>query len=180
MSDIPDPQARERKRALDPVRAAEAARAIIETLRAQGDGQDGDLVADMVEGETDLFEIIDRLLGRIVEAQGYARGLGAQVDDLKARQARFEHRVEVDRALIEQAMMIADLPKVERGCATLSLASRPASLVIETEADIPAEFWTVGDPRLDRKALGAALKGGRAVAGARLDNAAPSLTVRIK
>lgn len=180
MSNVADAEApRVERRDRDPVRAAEAARALVESIRTVAE-EDDTLIADMIEGETDLFEIMDRLIGRINENTAYARGLDAQIGDLKGRQERFERRVATDRTLIEQAMMIADLAKIERPGATLSLANRGPKVVIETEADIPAEFWRPGAPTLDKKALGAALKDGRAVAGARLDNSAPTLTIRIK
>jgi hypothetical protein len=54
-----------------------------------------------------------------------------------------------------------------------------AKLELIEEADIPAEFWKAGDPKLDRKALAEALKEGRSVPGVALSNQAPSLTVRI-
>lgn len=141
----------------DPIRAAEAAKALVESLRAMADGDD-DLIADMVEGETDLFEIIDRLVARINENKAYVRGLDAQVEDLKARQDRFAKRVDFDRTLIEQALTIADLPKVERAGATLSMAARAPKVVIDAEADIPASYWKPGEPRLDRAALAEALR----------------------
>ena len=164
----------------DLARVAEAARALIENIRAVAGEGDETLIADMVEGETDLFDIIDRLLGRIAETQAFVRGIDAQIEDMRARQERFKKRVETDRTLIEQAMMIADLAKIERPCATLSLSNRAPKLIIDTEADIPAEFFKVGDPVLDKKALGAAIKDGQTVPGAHFDNAAPSLTLRVR
>lgn len=161
---------------LDPLREAQAAKALRESVSAL-DGDDT-LLADMIEGETDLFEIIDRLLARIADNRAMVEGIVAEESRLFQRRTRYEKRVADDRALIEQAMMIADLNKVERPTATLSLAIRPAAAVIDTEADIPAEFWRPGQPTLDKKRLTAALRGGLVVAGAHLSNAAPTLTVR--
>lgn len=166
-----------RENPLDPTREAQAAKALRESVSAL-DGDDT-LLADMIEGETGLFEIIDRLLQRISDNRAMVEGTVAEEARLYERRVRHEKRVASDRALIEQAMMIADLPKIERPAATLSLARRQPSAVIETEADIPAEFWTAADPKLDRKALTAALKDGRAIPGASLSNVAPSLTIRI-
>lgn len=162
---------------LDPTREAQAAKALRESVSAL-DGDDT-LLADMIEGETGLFEIIDRLLQRISDNRAMVEGTVAEEARLYERRVRYEKRVASDRALIEQAMMIADLPKVERPSATLSLTTRAPSAVIDTEADIPAEFWKAGAPSLDKKALTAALKSGATVAGAHLTNAAPTLTIRI-
>lgn len=164
---------------IDPVREAKAVKALRESLAAV-DGDDDELLIDTIEGGTQLFEIFDKLLRRMAETRALIIGAEAVEGELFERRKRFEKRHDSDRALIEQAMMIAELDKVERPAGTLSLARRGPSLQLITEADIPAEFWKVGDPKLDRKALLAALKDGREVSGACLSNAAPSLTVRVK
>jgi hypothetical protein len=46
------------------------------------------------------------------------------------------------------------------------------------EAAIPARFWVASDPKLDKRALGDALKAGDTVEGAALVTPAPSLTIR--
>lgn len=164
---------------LDPIREAEAARVLRESL-AQVDADDDVLVLDMVEGETGLFEAVDALLRRIGENRAMVTGTDVELTNLADRKRRFEARIDADRALLEQAMMVADIPKLERPGATLSLSTRAPKVEVSVEADIPAEFWKVGDPKLDKKAVGEALKGGRAVPGACLSNAAPTLTVRTK
>lgn len=160
-------------------REAEAARALRDSLASLGE-TDEDLLLDMTEGETSLFECIDALLLRMAADKALVVGTEAVISDLDARKRRVEKRIAFDRGLIEQAMSIAEIAKLERPAATLSLASRPASLRIDSESDIPAEFWTAGAPKLERKALTDALKEGRPIPGAALSNAAPSLTVRVK
>lgn len=157
-------------------RAAASLRASLEQL-AEGDE---DLMLDMIEGETSLLECIDALLLRNAADRALVEGTDKVIADLQARKDRVKRRMEFDRALIEQAMMTAEISKIERPAATLSLANRAPSLRLENEADIPAEFWTAGAPKLDRKALTDALKSGRPVPGAALSNAAPTLTVRVK
>ncbi len=163
---------------LDPIKEAAAAKGLIESLRAES-GTDDELLLDMVEGETSLFEAIDALLLRMVESKGLAEGVSAAIQEMEARKRRFEARYATDKTIIEQALMVAEIEaKVERPLATLSLARRAPKVEIQTEADIPAEFWKTGDPTLDKKALLAALKDGTPVPGACLSNAAPSLTTR--
>lgn len=135
---------------------------------------------DMIEGETSLVECIDALLSRMAADRALVEGTDKVISDLEARKDRVKRRIDFDRALIEQAMMTAEIAKLERPAATLSLANRAAALRVDSEADIPAEFWTAGAPKLDRKGLTDALKSGRPVPGAALSNAAPSLTVRVK
>ena len=164
---------------IDPIREAEAARVLRESL-AQVDAEDEVLLLDTIEGETGLFEAVDALLARIGENRAMVVGTDAQMVDLGDRRRRFEARIDADRALLEQAMLVAEIPKLERPGATLSLTTRAAKVEVSAEADIPAEFWKVGDPKLDKKAVGDALKAGRTVPGACLSNAAPTLTVRTK
>lgn len=160
-------------------RQAEAAKALRESLAALGE-TDPDLILDMTEGETTLFECIDALLLRMASDKALVVGTDAVISDLEARKRRVEKRIEFDRGLIEQAMTIAELPKIERPAATLSLSQRAPALRVDSEADIPAEFWVAGAPKLERKVLTDALKGGRTIPGVALSNAAPSLTVRTK
>lgn len=164
---------------MDPIKEAKAALALRESLASLN--EDDALLIDMIEGETGLFEVFDKLLARMTADQALIVGIDAVVSDLESRKARFAKRRETDRALIEQALMIAEIETaVERPAGTLSLTKRPAKLVISTESDIPADYWKPADPVLDKKALTAALKDGATIPGAMLSNAAPSLTIRTK
>jgi hypothetical protein len=167
---------------IDPVKEAEAVKALRESLKTMLGGEEPDeqLFADSIEGETSLFELIDQLLHRRSVNLALADGVDRLANDLDARRTRFLQRAEADKALIEQAMMIAELPKVERPGATLSLTARAPKLMVTDEADIPAQFWKPAAPSLDKKALTDALKAGETVTGACLSNAAPTLTVRTK
>ena len=162
---------------IDAVKQALAARALKDSLQALGQ-QDDELLIDSLEGETELIEAIDQLLGRMAESQAMICGLEAVAADLEARKRRYQARLETDRGLIEQALLIAEIDTLERPLATLSLSARPPKLEVHTPADIPAEFWRSPDPVLDKRALAKALAEGRTVPGACLSNAAPSLTVR--
>jgi len=165
---------------IDPAREALAAKALRESIAALNAGDDEDLVLDTIEGETGLFEAIDALLARLIADKGLISGLAGAYAELAARQARFERRVETTRALIEQALSIAEIVKLERPAATLSMTQRGPKLEVATEAEIPARFWKASDPKLDRKALTDALKAGEDIAGAYLSNAAPTLAIRTK
>ena len=161
---------------IDPIREAEAVAALRESL-ASIELDEGE-VADLIEGETSLFEAIDKLLVRITDAHLMLDGIKTAVERLQARKDRFERVVETNRALIEQAMLIADVQKIDRPTHGLTLAKRPARVEVIDEAAIPARFWVASDPKLDKRALGDALKAGDAVEGAALVTPAPSLTIR--
>ena len=160
-------------------RETEAVRALKASIGSLAE-QDPDLLADMIEGETGLFECFDAMLAANAQDAAFAEACSRAADDMKARAARFEARIGARRALIEQAMMVAEVTKVERPLATLSLATRAPAVLITEEPEIPARFWKAGKPTLDRKAIGDALKAGEPVPGACLTNQAPSLTIRSK
>lgn len=163
---------------LDPIKEAKAAAALRESLQQLGEGADDELLLDTIEGETSLLEAIDRLLASIALDEGLAKGASAAAAEMTTRAERFEKRAESKRALIEQALFVAELEKLERPSGTLSLVRRAPKVEIAEEAEIPVEFWKAGEPKLDRKGLLAALKEGRAIPGACLSNSAPSLTIR--
>lgn len=183
----------------DPIREAEAVRILRQNLAILD--SDDELLMGMIEGETTFFECLDALLLDEAEITGLVAGVDEAIVTLKGRKDRFEKRRESRRGLIEQMLLVAQVDvAIERPLATLSLARRPAQLVIETEADIPAEYWKTPEPVLDRKALLAALNERAkqiaalpedptdraeaiaalpsAIPGATLSNAAPSLTIR--
>ena len=184
---------------LDPIREAQAARALRDSIIASA-GRDEELILDTVEGETSLLEMIDGLLARMAEDEAFIAGLDRMLETLKGRKDRFAVRIETARELITQALAIAELPKVERPTATLTMAARAPTLIPTDEALIPSEFWKPGKPTLDRKALTEALRtrakalrelpddeAARVAAiaslppdipGVTLSNAAPSLTIR--
>lgn len=177
---------------IDPIKEAKAVAALRESLAAV-DADDETLLLDTVEGETQFFEIVDAVLERMAVSEAGIAGIESIVAKLGARQIRYEERLKTDRALIEQALTIADLKKLERPSATLSITNRSPSLQVTEESDIPAVFWKPGKPTLDKKALTEALKERARVfaaerlpevelppeiPGACLTNGAPTLTIR--
>lgn len=184
---------------LDPVKEAKAVAAIRASLAAVGQADDAQLLLDTVEGETSLLEVIDALLLRRHENLSLAEGLKTGIEALEARKARFLLNAERDKTLVEQALSVAELDTLMRPAGTLSMAKRAASVVITEESEIPGAYWKTPAPVLDKKALGEAVKAHHAalaitdeqlrkaalaeapaVPGATLNNAAPSLTIRVR
>lgn len=143
---------------LDPIKEAQAVTALKESIAALGEEGDISLLLDSVEGETSFFEAVDAILAKIQDDKALIAAVDVQIADLKARKERFTKRAETNKALIEQAFIVADLPKVERPLGTLFLSSRAPKVLIETESDIPTRYWKPADPVLDGKALGDDLK----------------------
>ncbi|MDX0855927.1 hypothetical protein GOL78_15040 [Sinorhizobium medicae] len=165
-------------------RQTEAAKSLLSSLRDQGVEDDAELVADAIEGETNLTEAIEAAIAEIDECDVLVTGLKAKEAEFETRRKAIEKRAERIRALIEQAMLATDQLSMKLPTATLSLTKRAAALIVIDEADIPAKYWVEQPrpaPKLDKKALTADLREARAaIPGATLDNGSFSLTVRRK
>lgn len=162
----------------DSIREIDAALAIREGLKRLTD--DDDAIRDTLEGETDLPTVISRLIESIEGDEGLKEGAKEAAARIKARAERFERRIEAKRALIQQAIEIADMKTpLELPAGTVSLSKGSPKLVITDEAAIPAEYWKASEPTLNRTAVTAALKAKTAVPGATLSNGQPTLTIRI-
>lgn len=160
-------------------RETEAAKQLVAMLKTSGDDDDDDLVADSIEGETGLLEAIEATLDQIDLEEALVRGLQDKQEDFAEREVRIKARIERQRALIEQAMVVCELEKLPLPTATLSLRKVPRGVVIDELADIPSDYFYVPltEPRLDKKALKVALLDGQTIAGAHLDNGSVTLQV---
>lgn len=162
-------------------RQTEAARSLLKDLRENGE-DDAELMADAIEGETDLLEAIVEALDANDEDEALVIGLKVKEEAFASRRAAIAARIERRTALIERAMVETDQTTLRLPTATLTLAKRAANLVIGNEAEIPSRFWVVQErpaPKLDKKALKEALQS-ETIPGATLDNGSVSLTVRRK
>lgn len=155
-------------------READAAKALIASL---GD-DDADLVHDMAEGSTGIMEAIDYALAEMDECDAITEGCKAQVSVYEARAAKFAARKQRIRALIEQAMLIAELPTAKRPTATVTVKRTPPKPVIADESLIPSRFYKTPAPVLDKTAINNAVADGEAVPGVAMDNGGISLQVR--
>lgn len=158
------------------VQELKAAQTLKEALRAMTD--DDETVRDTLEGETNLDNLIRRLMLSIEEDQLLWDGCDARIKDLQSRKSRYDKRIEAKRMLILQAMEIAEWPTKEFDIGTVTVKKAAPALQIINEADIPKAYWIAGDPKLDKKSLLAALKDKQAIPGATLKNGEPQLAIR--
>lgn len=160
--------------AYDVSKGAEAAAHLVSALS----DDDEALRHDMVEGETGLFEAIDAALAEIDECDVIAAGCSEKEAQFAARRAKATARIERLRGLIEQAMLVADLPSLKTEVATLTVKAVPPKPIYDDEAAIPAEFWRQSAPVLDKTKIVAAIKDGRSVPGVTMTNGSTSLQIR--
>lgn len=164
---------------LDPAREADALAALLSDYRDMIAG-DPDFALDLAEGETNAFEVIDALLAADALDAELCDGAKKAIDTIEFRVERFGARIKARRAMIERFLLILEQKKLERPSATITLAERGPVCEIEDESAVPSKFFVATAPKLDKKAVKAALDAGEDVPGARLSNGSISLTVRRK
>lgn len=102
--------------------------------------EDDILRADMLEGATNMNDVLSLLVSLVADAEGMVDAIKARADTLSQRKARFERRSEVMRWFIQIVMERAELNKVQLPEATLSLSFRKPSPIVTDETVLPDEF----------------------------------------
>lgn len=148
--------------------------------RLAGDDVDPQALLDTLEGETELHEACLVVAESVQEHEDLAAALAIRIQDLTARKSRLEASADTLRNIILMAMERAGLDTIKGPLATLSKRTVAPSLVVEQDETIPARFFKAADPKLDSKALKAALDAGEVIPGARLSNGGIGLTIRTK
>lgn len=152
--------------------------AITSMLPDDGDEQ---LRADMLEGETDLYEFASKLLSHNEDDEGIVNALSEQIDDRKVRQDRAKARIASRRDMIKAMMEIAGVDKLALPEATVSKRDI-APKVIFPNVDLVPDAFCKFDRKLDRdklKQVDANSPDGLP-SWATLDNGGTSITVRRK
>lgn len=139
---------------------------------------DGQAIADSIEGETSLHDAIRRVLWSVTEDQILVAGLKEAIGAMEARRSRFEARIERLRAAIEKGMVAGELTKLELPEATLSLRRVPPKVEVIDEAKIPQAYFIPQPAKLDKVALKLVLEANEIIPGAQLSNGGQSLSVR--
>ena len=149
-------------------------------LQAEFPYLDEEVLADTLEGITDLHEMIAVVIRSALVDEALYSGLRFRVDDMRERLSRLDLRASKKRQLALEAMSEAGLAKLEQPDFTASVRAGSPALVVIAEESIPAPYWLPQPPKLDRQAILGELKRGIAIAGAEMSNPKPVLSVRTK
>lgn len=150
--------------------------AVVAMLRDDMD-EDERLLVDTLEGETDLFEMVGKLLGQIEVDEGNVKALAEQIADRQSRKARASDRIDAYREAIQALMGCAKLDKLTLPEATLSVRQVPPKCLVTDEAAVPDELCRFRRSP-DMALIKAEMESGRVVSGVTLDNGGTTLTVR--
>ena len=141
---------------------------------------DDETIRDTLEGITTLNELIAAIIRSAMIDQALQAGLRLRLDDMRERLSRLEQREGKKRQLVLEAMSEVGLTKLEQPDFTVSVRTGTPALVVIAENEIPTEYWIPQPAKLDRHAVVKTLKAGAAIAGVKLSNPQPILTVRTK
>lgn len=138
---------------------------------------DQDLLADMLEGQTDFNEIIATLAKDIKLAKANVSGIKEVAKELKERQSRFEAKEEFCRSLIHKLMDAAGVKKLTLPVATVNITNVSPSVMILDEAAIPDAFMRI-KKEPNKTAIKAAMETGQSVPGAVMSNGSTTVSIR--
>lgn len=93
------------------------------------------------------------------------------------RRKSIERKIEWLKNYLLQNMERTGINKIESPYFVIALRDNPESLIVEKDADIPAEYWKQPDPVLDKAGLKKDIQMGLIVDGCRLER---KKSIRIK
>lgn len=120
--------------------------------------------------EMSLETKADACAAYIANIDGFIAAAKAEEERIAARRKVAENRAEQIKDYLFRCLKACERTKIEAGTRTISIAKNPPSVVVDEESVIPARFFTIipETMKLDRKAVGAALKAGEDVPGCHL------------
>lgn len=153
-------------------------------LREALQGEDPQLVADMIEGSTNLHEALCVVVEMIGEEEMMLAGIDSKLEELNARHGRIKTTVSRYRDIIASAMDRAGIKTIKSPTATITLRSLAPKVIVTDELRIAArrpDLFVQPPLALDRKSLKEvmeALPDGEVIPGAEWSNGGASVTIR--
>lgn len=154
----------------------EKARTIKNQLQELGIS-DTELVLDTLEGQTDIFELLDWMLNKEAEENSNQEAIKMRIEQLINRKKASEVRQASMRSLIEQAMFLIGEKKIKRPEATVSISDKKPS-ILSVDLDILPEKFVRLKKEADRTAINDAIKSGEIIEGVILSNGGITLSIR--
>jgi len=141
--------------------------AAMEAISALPDDEDYGLLISTVEGESDILEVLDRVVEHAV-----ADSKLAELARLRAR--RIEARADRARDIATRIVEALAISPLERPVYTASI-TYPRKPLVTNADELPPEYIRQS---ADMIAIGKALRAGETIPGAELRNPEPQLTIR--
>lgn len=141
--------------------------------------EDEELRADMVEGSTAAYDVLDRILTRMREAESEGNAAAERIGRLSARLEAAKQRNSAMRRFALRLMTAGDLKSVKLPEGTLSRVKGRESVEVTDESMLPEWAFSVKiDKRPNKTAIKIALDDGIALQGVSLKTGDETLQVR--
>jgi len=138
---------------------------------------DPELLHDTLEGETDIFELLDWMLNKEAEENSNQEAIKIRQEQLAQRKKASEARQVSMRNLIEQTAILIGEKKIKRAEATISISDKKPS-ILNVDLDILPEKYIRIKKEADRTAINEAIKSGEIIEGVVLSNGGITLSIR--
>ena len=106
-----------------------------------------------------------------------AEAIKAAEDEMASRRKSIERKMDWMKNYLLQNMERTGITKIESPYFVISLRENPESLIVESDAEVPDEYWKVPAPTLDKAGLKKDIQLGLVVPGCRLER---KKSIRIK
>lgn len=141
--------------------------------------EDSGLFSDMLEGETNLFELIDQALELKLDADEMVVAIKGRIDAHEVRRKRFEDKSSAMKSIIQQLMTLANQQKITTPVATISITAAREKTVVSNADELPQGFFKL-ERKPEMQAITAALRAGETIPGAALEPGTSGIMFRIK
>jgi len=144
---------------------------------ALGDDVDPEMLEHAIEGETDFYELLARIIRDAEEEDNVAASLHKMMDDMRRRYDRMKRQADAKREIVRKAMDEVKCRERHYPDMSIYVSTGRAAVLITDEKQVPF-VRTKYEP--DKAAIRAALEEGKSVPGAELGIPPRILTVRTK
>jgi len=166
---------------MDRMKVASASyRFIRDRIRAEDPQIEERVLADTVEGLTDVHEVIAAIVRAALADEALATGLKSRAAEMEDRLDRLQNRAAKRRQIVKEVMVELDIKKITAPDFTVSIRPGMPALLVLDETVVPSIYWQPSAPRLDRQGLLSELKGGAEIDGVSLSDPEPVLSVRTR
>ena len=125
----------------------------------QDETMDQQMINDTLEGiEYEIEEKADSYAKLIKCLEGDVDAISKEIERLNNKKKTITGNISSIKKNLEKAMLVTGKTKFKTELFGFSIQKNPASVFIDQEENIPAEYWKPQKAVLDKKALGAFLK----------------------
>ncbi len=135
----------------------QAKQTLVDQIRALA-ADDADFFCDLIEGETNLIELIGALDASILDDEILVDGVKPAIEKLQGRKRAAENRIDLKRRLVAHALHQIGLKTLRTPTSTLTVAEASVKAIAIAPEDIPSRWWKPQPPKLDQDGLTKAIR----------------------